>query len=240
MVIKKRNDILKKNLINKPFIKGVIFDMDGTIINSEPVHILAEKTVCEKYKIPIKKEDWDYFKGRSAIDNFSWLIKKYKVNNISSEKLVDEKRKIFFKNILSINLFDNTINILKWLKKNNYKISLATSSPLIVQKKIFKFFNLNNYFDSVVTLDNVKKGKPNPELFSLAIKSLSLKKNECIVVEDAENGIIAAKKAGALALGVARNRKQKIFLKDSDYIINDLIKIKDIILFVNGGHFKIY
>jgi len=209
-------------------IRAIIFDMDGVIFDSEHLHIDIEKEVCKKHGISCKNSDWKHLIGRKTIDIFNYMIKRYKKKNVTSPQLSKEKINLYYnEGVSKMKFFPGFLQLIKFLKKN-YKLALVTSTSRKIQRKVFKEYDLNKYFDIVINGDLVKKGKPDPEPYALAIKKLGFKPNECVVIEDADNGVLSAKRAGAKVIAIT-NTLPKSRLKKADFIVNNLFEIKEIV-----------
>lgn len=207
-------------------MKALIFDMDGVIVDSEPLHVKAEKEVCRKYNVAINDDDWLAFKGKTTIDIFSSIIKKYNLN-VAPAQMAEDKLVIYLKMLDSVRLFPGLHEILAYARQK-YKVALVTSSRASIQEAVFKKFALSPFFNVVVTADIVSKGKPDPEPYALAISRLGLNPEECIVIEDSDNGVISAKNAGAKVIAVTHSfGKEK--LKKADYIVDSLLEVKDLL-----------
>ncbi|MEA3398902.1 MAG: HAD family phosphatase [Patescibacteria group bacterium] len=178
--------------------KAVIFDLDGTLTDSVHAHYLKHERIGKILGYDLTEK---YFhesaNGMDAKDFFPALLKHYGINlgkNLKKaiklhHKLTDEE---FFSHI---KLFPHVKTILKNLKKEGYKLALASSSPADMVIPTLKQFDIEKYFDIIVNGDDVLHTKPNPAIFLLARKKLGIKKADCIVIEDAPKGVDAAKRA---------------------------------------------
>jgi len=102
------------------------------------------------------------------------------------------------------------------------KVALASSSPLKVIKFVLDKFDINKYFDLVVSGDMVEHGKPSPDIYNYAAKSLGLECDECVVIEDSINGVISAKSAGMYCIAVPDKRLNPDGFKKADLIMSNL------------------
>ena len=210
-------------------IKAVIFDMDGVIIDSEPIHVLAERAVIEKYGIFADQKDWESFKGKTAVKIFSEVINKYKVQGVSAGQMADEKLTKYLElfNSFDIKLFDGCMDTLEYLQ-HKYLVALTTSSHYKLQQAVFKKFKLGKYFKVVVTGDMVTKGKPDPEPYLLTVSKLGLKPVDCLVIEDSDNGVTSAKLAGIRTIAIT-NTFSRERLCQAEVIIDSLTHIQGIL-----------
>ncbi|MEM4331091.1 MAG: HAD family hydrolase [Candidatus Pacearchaeota archaeon] len=180
--------------------KVIIFDLDGTLINSLPFHLLSFKEVLKEKKVRVNDKKLKNLIGISTELIFRQLKKEYKIKE-SIEELKKRRRVIYFNLINNKNiLFPYTLKILKKLKKN-YKISLATnSSRELLQKTLNKKFL--KLFDIIITLEDVKYGKPSPNQLLFIKRILHLQREECLFIGDSKYDAIAAKKAGIDFIGL--------------------------------------
>ncbi len=193
-------------------IKAIIFDFDGVIIDSIPGHKLLLSKALGRFGIKLTEDDSHRLNGMKTRDAIMWL-KDRKHLKISIFKLIKEKKK-FMKEIYNyISLFPQVKSCLKRLKK--YELAVATSSGRKYLKKNLESFNINNFFKVKLSNNDVKNAKPSPEIFLKAAKELGVKPSECLVIEDAMNGIIAARKAGMKSVAILTTSPKKYFVKDA-------------------------
>ena len=215
-------------------LKAVIFDMDGIVFNTEPVYDKSTKLFLLRYDVKLKREDLDPFRGRGSIKHLMYLKEKYNLKD-SLDYLIKERRKVYEElTKKGIKTFSGIKKILEELKKNKIKIGLATSSTYTSTKENFKHSKLNKkLFNIIVTRDEIKNTKPNPEIFLRTIKKLQVKIQECVIIEDAVSGVEAGKRAGAKVIAIT-NSFSESKLKRADLVVNsakelNLDKIKSLV-----------
>lgn len=181
-------------------IKAVIFDMDGVIVDSEPINYEVIRITFEKAGVKISKkefiEEW-VVKGTGSRE----AIKRHDIK-MSLEDLQKIKKKIYL-DVLKRKVKlkpDAKRTIINLHKK--YKLALASQGHRYNVDMIVKKFKLSKFFQAIIGKQDVNKGKPNPEIFLKASKELKVKPEECLVIEDSEKGIIAAKRAGMICIAV--------------------------------------
>lgn len=175
-------------------IKAVIFDYDGVIANTVPLNIKARDMVLKYYGVRMTKKEVDRFIGTSLFDKLRYVNKKYKANidfEEFSKKYVVIKKRLF----KSIKSRRGVKKIIDDLKTNEIKIGIATSNIHQMLNKDLKTMGLAGVFDSIVTSEDIKKNKPDPQIYLATAKKLKVKPKNCVVIEDAINGIISAKRA---------------------------------------------
>lgn len=201
-------------------IKAVIFDMDGVIVDSEPIMDIVLIQFFEDMDIKFDKNIAKDFRGGSSEAFWGELKKIYslpdQVDYYVNERL---KRTIEYYKKNGVKLIDNVTNLIEEFRSLNLKIALATSAAHGRMQVTLDLLNLEKYFDVIVTSKFIKNAKPDPEIFLYACKSLNLKPDNCVVIEDSKNGIIAAKKAGMYCVGFDQTDDQD--LSNADIIVDD-------------------
>ena len=231
---------MKQHKFNHSEISGVIFDLDGVITDTASIHKTAWKEAFNKYLKIISKKKFlnsDYFNhidGKPRLEAIHDYLNYRKIEKTKKlvNKINKEKNKLF-RSLLKtkdIKVFKDAIDLLNQIKKYNIKVAVASSSKNC--RFILKKIKLLNKFDFIVDgVDlEVKKinGKPNPGIFLIALKKLSLNKKKTLIFEDSSSGIISAKKSGVqFVIGVARKANEKTLKKaGSKIIINKINQIK--------------
>lgn len=187
-------------------MKGVLFDLDGIIADTSLYHFMAWKQLILAH---FDKEIPDHLevktKGVSREDSLNTILNYLNIS-VSNEKfsaLCNEKNDMYIKSLEQINetnILSGIKKLIIELKKENIKLALASASkngPIILKK-----LHLFEYFDAIVNPENVKAGKPEPDIFIAAAKALNLLPSECIGIEDSVAGVTAINAAGALSIAV--------------------------------------
>lgn len=206
-------------------IKGVIFDLDGVILSTDKYHFSAWKSICEDLGIHVDDNLDEKLRGVGRMDSLN-IILGFAYEDFTPEEKVmlaerKNKRYIELLNDLSPDIVDkNVITTLKYLKARNIKTAIASSSKnaRMILRKVLLF----DIFDIVVDGNDIRRSKPDPEVFLSAQKKLKLKRKECLIVEDAETGVLAAKNAGIRVALIGKNKKGK---NQEDYIIGNLNEV---------------
>ncbi len=200
----------------------IIFDMDGVIVDSEPLHVRAELQTCADHDIKISPAEWTGFKGRTATDIFSHINDRFADGQHKVTDLIDHKTNLFVQMVGNdIELITGIEDFLSWCRNRFTNMGLATSSNARVQRAIFKRFNLDQYFDTVVTGDMVTRGKPNPEPYLLAMSKLGVQPAQTIVVEDSGSGIASALAAGTTVVGITTSHDRKMLQGHGSHVVID-------------------
>ena len=215
-------------------IKAVIFDLDGVLIDSLPFHYASYVRLYSQLgiKYPFKEfVSRDITAG--AMNTIPRVLKEHgknsrEIKNIINKRKIDFRRLVGEKNMLMhnypIKLYGGVLPLLKQLEKNHYKLAVASGGTHYFVHFILRKNKIQKYFSAVVTgQDHVKK-KPHPDIFLKAAKKLHVRPNECLVIEDAHDGVAAAKRAGMKVIG-HYVPKYKQDLSRADKIVGNMRKI---------------
>jgi len=185
--------------MKEKIIKYLLFDFDGTLFDTKRANFIAYKKAFKYAGINIKEKD--YYSAFGL--RFDEMTKKIAPNTTTEEKqfIKITKAKYYLKNISQIKPNNHLINFIKLVKKE-HKISLVTTASKENVMNILKHFQINGYFDLIVCGEDVINGKPDPECYKTAIKKLGAKPEQCLIFEDSDIGLIAAKKSGANVIKV--------------------------------------
>ncbi len=177
-------------------INTVLFDMDGLLLDTEPLWGESMLRVAHKHKIPITRQK---FKETTGLRIFEvtdhWAIH-YPWEGKTSREVADEiLEDIIASSKQSATVLKGVEKALILLRKHHFKIGLASSSPGHMIDALVEHFDLKKYFDVITSADAVEMGKPHPAVFLHCAASLGSKPNQCLVLEDSVNGMIAGKAA---------------------------------------------
>ena len=201
-------------------IQTVIFDMDGVIVDTEPVHHFAYQQHFEQLKIDVSPEMYASFTGNSTKNIYERLKTTFQLNT-DIQTLVETKRNLFnaaFDQKQDLYLLDGVEALIQELKENDIQLVLASSSAKVTIKRIFDRFNLHTYFSHQVSGEDFPKSKPHPAIFQHAAFLAKTAVEKCIVIEDSTNGIMAAKSAGIYCVGY-----KSVHSKLQDYSLADQV-----------------
>lgn len=179
-------------------LKAVLFDMDGVIVDTEPLHRKAYFKMFSDVNINVTEDLYQSFTGQSTINICKRLVNHFNLS-YAPDYLVKLKRQHFkylFENDADLALIDGVLDVIKDYYANDIKLVVASSASMPNINRIFERFDLDQYFMGKFSGADLKQSKPHPEIFIKAAEHTGCAKAECMVIEDSTNGIKAAHAAG--------------------------------------------
>ena len=204
-------------------IKAVIFDMDGVIADTQTIHNETNAEILQSYGIPLSSKDMSKFAGIPNKKTFADLFKKYNVN-ADVDKAVSEKWDLIKEKTKVIKAIPGVLDFIQKLYSNKFKMAIASSSPADFIDHVLLSLKIKDFFTIIINGDEVKKGKPSPDIFLKAAKKLKVKPLDCLVFEDAPAGIQAAKNAGMKCIAITTAHKKED-LSRADKIIDSFSEL---------------
>lgn len=212
-------------------IKGIIFDMDGTIVDSLPYHHEAWKIFFNENQVENFSDKLKDYKGGGTLDLMKAVYgNKYSLKDLKS---MSDEKEVIFREIYKgkINPIEGFKKFLIDIKSKHILVGLASNAVRKNVSLIINELNIFNDFDSIICGDEVNNGKPNPEMFNKTINRFNIKKDECLIFEDSLEGVKAAKNSGIKVIGISSSTSDKTLIDAgsiktiSNYIGFDLSKI---------------
>ena len=199
-------------------IEAVIFDLDGVIVSTDECHYRAWKKTADEEGIYFDRKINDRLRGVSRMDSLEIVLERAERLYTDEEKVeLAERKNNYYKEYIKKLTKDDILSVvnenLSELKAKGIKVAIGSSSKNTPD--ILKYIGLDNYFDAVSDGNNITKSKPDPEVFLKAADMLGVPYEKCLVVEDADSGIEAGKRAGMYTLAVNN-------AKGADYSLADL------------------
>ncbi|WP_166384827.1 MULTISPECIES: HAD family hydrolase [unclassified Polaribacter] len=212
-------------------IKCVIFDMDGVIIDSEEIHKKAYYETFTSVGVTVSEDLYKTLTGSSTINAFQKLVTHFNLD-LDPEALVLNKRKRyvnFFESDPTLHLVKGVEELIKHCHKKGLTLILASSSAMVNIDRVFNRFDLNQYFTAKISGADLTESKPNPEIFNKAAILGNTPKENCVVIEDSDNGVKAANDAGIFVFGYRNPMSEDQSLKNADFIVNNFKRLHKII-----------
>ncbi|MBI2650712.1 HAD family hydrolase [Candidatus Woesearchaeota archaeon] len=191
--------MLKKggDIVQKEGVKAVLFDLDGVLVDSFEawfhtfndslkhfgLRALSKAKFSKQWGGPIERDIKKYFIGRTV------------------EEVKNTHNTNFMKWKSHVELFPQSTNVLQKLKKQNRKLGLITNSSKLITSMILNHHGLKKYFQVIITMDDVKRRKPAPDMILKACKMLKVKPKNTILIGDTKNDMIAGKRTGCVTVG---------------------------------------
>lgn len=210
-------------------LECIIFDLDGVIVDSEPVHFLAYKKTFEKLGINFSKEDYLCF-GVARGDDFfvKNILQKYGEEK-DPEDICRQKKECFEKMIeTDLRLRDGFADLLSFCE-GKYKLAVASSAKQEAVNLILERFKIAKYFQSVLCGDQVENVKPAPDIYLKTMQLLGVSPEQCVAVEDSKTGLLAAKEAQIRCVVASTEFTSGNNFSGADFVVKDLEEIQAIL-----------
>lgn len=201
-------------------LKAVLFDMDGVIVDTEPLHRKAYFKTFEDLGIEVSDDLYNLFTGNSTKKVCETLISRFGLRQTIEE--ISEMKRRYFKHFFDTDddfrLLPNIYQLFEAYQKAGIVMILASSASMNTIDWVFEKFQIGHFFKGKISGAELKESKPNPEIFNLASEISGYPKENCIVVEDSTNGILAAYRAGIFCVAYKSQNS-----KNQDYTLSNMI-----------------
>ena len=204
-------------------VKTVIFDMDGVLVNSEPLHHEVSLIQFKDLNIEVNDDIFATFTGNSNKMIYQKLKDRFELPHEIGD-LIFAKNKLFieaFDKKEDLHLMPGVKDLIVDLHKNGMQLIVASSSEMEIIDKVFERFDLNQYFTHKISGNDFPESKPNPAIFLKAASYSKAPIGECVIIEDSTNGIKAAKAAGIFCIAYKSEEANSQDQSLADIIIYD-------------------
>lgn len=196
--------------------QGALFDLDGVLVDTAHYHFLAWKKIASKLDYDLKRKDNEQLKGVSRIDSLKKILSLAgkTIEAPLFKQLLEQKNEDYLnavKQITPADLLPGVKEALEFLKERNIKMGLGSASKNALI--IFERLQITHYFEALIDGNSVEHSKPHPEVFLKGAQALGLTPADCVVFEDSQAGIIAAKAGGMTAVALG----EPSLFTDTDY-----------------------
>ena len=217
----------------EPKYKAFIFDMDGTLVNSEPVGPKTFVQIAKKHGTKPDIEEYNTFvqswkRIGKYTDEKIVLSDFAKRHNLEVKPLdfVNEFFQTYIINLSNAPALTGVDRFLHLAKQNGYKMVIVSASKTRQIATVLKNHNWQDVFDFIIGEEDITKNKPDPEGYLKAIERIGISADDCIIFEDAENGAIAANRAGAFVIGLREGNTETIDLSAANIVLNNFADIE--------------
>jgi len=196
--------------------------MDGVIVDSEPLHVRAERQTLASYGVELVEQELQSYMGRTSAMLLSDFIEKYRLDATLEEIYPKHKANLLRLYRDEVQPITGALELISDLTRAKVDLALASSSDKDLISSVLEKFNLSSFFKVVVSGEEMEQTKPHPGIFLEAARRLGYDPEECVVIEDSNAGVRAAKSAGIPCVGFQSPHSKNQDLSEADLIIDDL------------------
>lgn len=209
-------------------MEAIIFDMDGVIIDSEPIHYICSNKYLSPYNIELNREIYDTYIGGSCKVMWNDVREKHGLED-SVDTIISKEFELYSEYLRNgkgtLQPIEGVRELLAELQEAGERIALASSSALDNINAVLDVFDLQEYFELKVTGMDFAETKPHPEIFEQTAKRLGVDPSKCIVIEDSSNGVASAKGAGMICIGYQNPNCGYQDLSKADLVVDSITEI---------------
>jgi HAD superfamily hydrolase (TIGR01509 family) len=203
-------------------IKAVIFDMDGVIVDSEPLHIRAERMTLAPYGLNISDAEFQTYMGRTSRFLLQDMIRKHRLPASLDELYPKHMQHLFRLYQEELKPIPGAVELIRLLYQRGFDLAVASSSDKELILIMLKVLHISSLFKTWVSGEEMERVKPFPDIFLEAARRLKQPPECCIVIEDSYAGVLAAKSAGMTCIGFVSPNSPNQDLSKADIIVNNL------------------
>lgn len=203
-------------------LKAVLFDMDGVIIDSEPIHYRLSKMYYSELGLDITDEEYYTFVGIGDKEIFTRLKEKYGLKQ-KVDEMVEAYQQRYIEHLQGLKdekPIKGVDILIKDIYKRGFHLALGSSATRRNIEAVLEYFKLREYFDEIVSGCEVERSKPSPDIYVRAAEKLGMDPSGCVVIEDSSNGVRAAKSAGMKCIGYKNHNSGEQDISPADIIID--------------------
>lgn len=204
----------------------VIFDMDGVISDSEPLHHVAERKLLAPFGVRVTRNQLEKFTGMGTGAVLRQFIEMYHLPVTLPDLARQHAENLLHVFREEVRPIPHAIPLIQSLYATGIPLALGSSSSPSLIELILDKLKIKSYFKAIVSGHEVPQGKPHPDIFLEIANRLSVSPEECVVIEDSKNGVLAAKKAGMVCIGFKSPNSPNQDLSRADWIVDDLSVIR--------------
>ena len=208
-------------------MEAFIFDMDGVIIDSEPLHERVKRETFSQFGLPLPAEGLSHFVGRTSRELFTEVLARAGRMDVTAEDIARFKHERYLSLLQreGVPCIPGSLALIRALHAEGVPLALATSSWRRVVDQVLDSLSLHEVFSSVISGADLPRSKPDPAIYLLSAQRLGVKPADCTVLEDSESGVEAAKRAGMRCIGFISPHSGAQDLCRADGIVHRLEEI---------------
>jgi HAD superfamily hydrolase (TIGR01509 family) len=210
-------------------ISSIIFDMDGVLIDSEPMHQLAKERAFARFGVTLPASVYEQYKGRPDETMMNEVLASLSEVNLDPQELLRIKAEEFERLEHLAVPIEGAVEFVNWAR-TRFRIALATSATPRNRQAALHLLNLSDTFDFIVDKSGFSHPKPDPEVFKKAIRGLEARPSECLVIEDSFNGVVAGKAAQCYVVGITTSFTETALVSHgADYVIHSFHQLRPLL-----------
>ena len=207
-------------------LKAVLFDLDGTIIDSEPLHTEAVLRILRDRAVVLGSSDLDRFIGISSSVMWEEMRERFGfTESVETLKTLQHRVNVEMLEVSESILIPGVLPLLHDIRAMGIRSAVASSSTREYIETVLAKYELDTLFDIIVSGEEVPRGKPRPDVFLRAAELLGVEPESCVVIEDSDNGLTAAREAGIRSIGFRNPNSGRQSLSLADRIVDDIREI---------------
>lgn len=206
-------------------LTGIIFDMDGVIIDSEATHKDIEIRLVREHGLDIDREEYIQFTGRPLREIIEILNAEYDAG-IDLHTFIEERKRRYRDRMDEVEIIDGQDALIRDLTRE-YPVAVATSEERDIAETVLREKELEPFIDALVTASDIQNGKPDPEIFEDAAAALGTEPATTAVIEDSPNGVGAANAGGFISIGFQSS--DELDLSAADHVVEDSTELRQLL-----------
>jgi HAD superfamily hydrolase (TIGR01509 family) len=208
----------------------VIFDMDGVLVDSEPLHKRAKERAFHEFGIVLEESVYDSYKGRPDATMLPEILTARGWLTDSIQELSRRKDEIFDEIKHELEAVPGAVDFVLWAA-SRFRIALATSATPRNRAAAFGVLGIGDRFQSVVDSSRSQRPKPDPEVFQIAMRDIGVSPADCWIIEDSVNGLRAAKAAGCFAVAITTTFDHKtLSAAGADVVVDSFAELREMLV----------
>jgi beta-phosphoglucomutase len=216
--------------------RALILDLDGVIIDTEPLHAEAKRIAFEKYQIGVPASLYAEFRGRSDQDMVEHVVREFAHPSVSAADVAGYKHDVFAALHEKIAPVEGSLEFIQLARRHFEKLAVTTSATKKNQQFAFERFGLHAFFDVVVTAEEIGRTKPHPDPYLKTTQKLRLSPEACLVIEDSKNGILSAKEAGCSVVAITTSfTSDELKEANADHTVESFAELASLLGLNAGG-----